>query len=123
MMFKHIRKAADSSSCQSVHGTCTDGVDSDALWAQIMGQISDGRLQRSLGDPHDVVVWYDFLRAIVSHGENASTFLHQGLGAAGQSYQRIGADIVSNPESVPRGIEKPPLQSFPGGKGNAMEDK
>src|SRR5262249_16416689 len=57
-----------------------DRVNPDALWAQFSSHVAHGTLQRGFGPPHDVVVFYTHLAAVVAHREQRPAILHQRLG-------------------------------------------
>ena len=56
------RKTADLARAGRLDGPCRDRVDANIAIAQVKRDIADRRLECSLGDAHQVIVWHDLGR-------------------------------------------------------------
>src|ERR1043166_2826652 len=69
VVLEDLREAADTAGSQRVDGPRRDRVHTNPPHADVGGEIADGRLQRRLGDAHDVVAGRHLLGAVVRHGD------------------------------------------------------
>ncbi len=98
-------------------------VDPDALGPQVVGEIAHRRLQRRLGDAHDVVVRHDPLRAEIGHGDDRAAPLHQRQHPPGHVHQRIAGDVERLQEVRPRGVGEAALKLVLVGKGDGVDQE
>ena len=120
---QHRRKTADSTCRQSIDRTRTDCVDPDLFRTQIIREIADACLQRRLRHTHHIVVGHHLRRPVVTHRHNTAPRRHQRGSRPTHSHQRVGADIMSHPEGLPRGVHKVSFQRLLGSKSHAMQKK
>ena len=105
-------------------GPAEIGVDADVLLAEIPGEVLDRRVERRLGNAHDVVVRHGALAAEVRHRDDraAARGHHQRLGRARRRDERVGADVDRHPEAVARRVGEAALEILCGGEGDRMHE-
>jgi hypothetical protein len=105
---ENARESGDARRRQRLDGTGGDGVDANRPWSQISREIADGRLERGLGHPHDVVVLEDTLAAQVRQREDTATTaaFQQRSSAACERDERIRAHVHRQPEAFSRRLDK-----------------
>src|SRR5205807_10033386 len=91
-------------------GSGGNGVHADLPLSEIVGQIAHCALKSGFGNAHDVVVRHNLFRSVVSHGQDAAAIFHQRNRGAGDSDQRVDADVVGDTESFARRVDEFSLQ-------------
>ena len=94
-----------------------------AFSPEIGREIADARLERRLGDAHDVVVRHPLLGAIVGQRQHRAAVGHQLLGALGDGSERIAGDGERFGEIVFRRVDIAAGQLVLVGEGDAMDDE
>ena len=113
----------DAGAGQRPHRPGRDGVDADALAAEIGREITHGGFQRRLGHAHDVVRRHDPLRAAIGQRDHRTAVLHQRRGALGHFREREARDQHGIGEIFPRRVGVAALQLAPVGEGQGVNDE
>ena len=82
------------------------------------------RLERRLGDAHDVVVGHGALAAEVGHRHDraAAGASMSGSARPGAGDERVGADVEREPEAVARRVGEAALEVLRGGEGDRVDE-
>ena len=73
---------------------------------EVGGEIPDGRLERRLGDAHDVVVRDDLLGAVVGERQHGRAGVEEGPRLADERDERVRGDVHREREAVPRRVDE-----------------
>ncbi len=121
--FKDVAEVADAGSGQCLDRPRREGVDADILGAEVGGEVAHARLQRGLGDAHDVVMRYPLLRPVIGEREQRAAVRHHRLGALGDRRERIAADQHRLGEIIRRGVDIAAVELFAVGEGDGVEQE
>ena len=94
-----------------------------ALAAEIDGEIAHARLERRLGDAHDVVMGHHLLGAVIGEGQDRAAVGHQLLGPLGDRGQRVAGDQHRLGEIVGGGVDIAAGELVLVGKGDGMDQE
>src|SRR5476651_292484 len=117
------REIADAGRRQRLDRTGRDGVDANALVAEIGREIAHARLEGCLGHAHDVVMRHHTLGAVVGERQQAAAGLHQRHGALGDGGEGVAAHVHGELEIVGRGVEVFALELVLVGEGDGMDQE
>ena len=117
----HRLEAGDAARGKGADRPGGDGVDADAVRAEVGREVAHARLERGLGDAHHVVVGNDLLGAVVGQRHHAAARRHQRRGRASQRDQRIGADIQGEREAVARRVDEAAVELLALGEGEGVD--
>src|SRR5215510_13766932 len=105
MLLEHIAKTGDGAGRGSFDRPGRNGVDADAEWPEVVGEIAHTVLQRSFGKGHDVVVGDDTLTGHVREGEYAALICRHEWGSTpGHGDQGISTDVHGGMEPAARNL-------------------
>src|SRR5262245_8810915 len=121
--FQDVTEVADPRRCQRLDRSRRNGVDANVLVTQVGGEIAHGRLERSLGDSHHVVMGHPLLGAVVGKGQQRAAPRHQLLRAPGKSRERVATHQHGFGKIIRRRVHVPARQLIPVGKGDGMHEK
>src|SRR5271165_4217601 len=123
---QHLRKTDDGTGRSGLDRTSRDGVDPYVQGSQVAREVADVRLQGGFCNPHYVVVLDYSDGAKIGQGDYgpAAGVLggHERSRGAGDGEQRVGADVLSERVSGPRGFDEWAAQVLAIRKGNAVDD-
>jgi len=108
---------------QGLKGTCAHAVDADALRAKIVGEVSDGRIECGLADPHDVVSGDAFFAAEVSHRQDRRVGFEHAASGIGHRDQAIDTHVHGQFEACSAGLDGISRQVVSIGKRDGVEQK
>ena len=100
-----------------------DGVHPDALGPQLGGHVAGGGLECGLDRPHHAVVGNHFVGAVVAHGEQAATLVHQRFGEFGHAHEGVAGDVHRALEAFTRAVGDAAVQVVLGGEGDGVDKK
>ncbi len=118
---KHCARVADSGARERADRPGRDGVDADALAPEIDRQIPHGRLERRLGEAHDVVVRHGPFAAVEGQRQHRATVAHQPRGTLGALGERKARDHHRAAEIVARSLGVAALQLVLVGETDGMD--
>ncbi len=99
-----LREAADLSRAGGLDRSGGDRVDTDAARPQIVGEVSDDRLERGLRDAGDVVVRYDLRSAQIRERHDRRVVVQVIVQRVHESDERVRRDIQRQGEAVARRV-------------------
>ena len=119
------RESRDARRRERANRPGRDRVDANVLRAEVGGQIAHGRLERRLGDAHDVVVGEHALAAEIRerHDAAAAARCHERRRATRERHERIRADVERHGEAPARGLDERLRQILPLGERRAVHEK
>ena len=106
---EHIADAG-SRSGQRLERPGAQGVDLDALWPKVIGEVAGGGIEGRLADPHDVIAGNAFFTAEIGHTADASTFVEEWLSGMSDGDQAIDADVHRELEASAAGGDRISLE-------------
>ncbi len=104
-------------------GPGRDGVDANAVLAEVGREIAHAGLQRRLGHAHHVVVRHHLLGAVVGEREQRAAGLHQLLGALRQRGERVAGDQHGLREVLLRRVDVAAVQLGLVGEGDGVHQE
>src|SRR4030095_12719608 len=105
VLLEHIDKTGDGPSRGGFDRPGRNGIDADAEWPEVVGEIAHTVLQRRFGKGHDVVVGDNALTGHVCEGEYAALVCwHERGSTPGHGDQRIGTDVHGSMEPTARNL-------------------
>src|SRR5690606_20161172 len=107
---QNVAEVADTGSGQRAHRPSRDRIDADAVGPEVGGEIAHARLERRLGDAHDIIVRHYALGAVIGEGEKAPALGHQLRGTAADIRERIAGDAHRPQKVLAGGVGIPALE-------------
>ena len=105
MLLEHIGKTGDGAGRGGFDRPGRNGVDTDAEWPEVVGEIAHTVLQGSFGKGHDIVVGHDTLAGHVRQGEHTALVCwHERGSTLGHGDQGIGTDVHGGVEPTARNL-------------------
>src|SRR5258708_1223634 len=100
-LFAETSKTGNATSSERIERTSGDGVDTNILLTQLVGQVAYATFQSRLRDSHHIVFRHNTLTRHIGQRENAATTVgfHQWFGALCHRNERISTDIYSSMEA------------------------
>src|SRR5262252_9582514 len=123
IVFEDLRKAANASGRQRIDRAGADAVDTDFLWAQVVGEIASACFKSRFGHAHHIVMWHDFFCPVIGHGDNAAAFGHQRCCPSSQRDERISTYIMGDSKGFAAGVKEVTFQCFSWSKSDGMEQQ
>ena len=118
-----VAEVADPRGGQRLDRPGRNRVDADRLLAEVGGEIAHARLQRRLGDAHDVVVRHPFLGAVIGQRQQRAAVGHQLLRPLRERGEGIAGDRQRLVEIGFGGVDVAAGQFVLVGEGDAMDDE
>ncbi len=118
----HRLEAADAGRGEGPDRARGDGVDPDAVRAEVGRQVADRRLEGGLGDPHDVVVGDDLLGAVVGERHHARAGVEERSRLPDERDEGVGRDVEGEGEAIARRVDEGALEVLPLGEGEGVDE-
>ena len=112
----------DAAGCTGGERSGREGVDTDALFAQLGSSVAHGAFERRLDGPHDVVVPHHARRAEKRDGQTGPALGHQRLGQPDHAQEGVHGNVHGLCKAFGRAVDDAAVQVLPGSEGDGVHE-